>query len=200
MYTFSVSNAPDSSSRCFQVRPPVVAFAGSRRGSLPDSVSSSLVHSFHTLGLSLLTGCASGIGECFRRVMVQKPYEERSMVACAFESRARRFDAEGLLGIPVVPVGLSPAAALHRRTVWMVRRCGLLVLFPAHPVFGHWGKGSTLAFRTAVYNLKPVFCASPTAPQPSPLYGIYPASLFGIVPGFWVVPHPIYQGGPCDEE
>ena len=130
MYTFSVSNAPDSNGRCFQVRPSVVAFAGSRRGSVPDSVSSSLVHSFHSLGFSLLTGCAAGIDECFRRVMVQQPFEQQSMVACAFESRARGFNADGLHGIAVVPLGLSPAAALHRRTVWIVRRCGLLVLFP----------------------------------------------------------------------
>jgi hypothetical protein len=178
----------------------VVAFAGSRRGSLPHSVSSSIVHAFHALDLSLLTGCASGIDECFRRAMAHKPFEQHAMVACAFESRARKVDAEGLLGIPVVPVGLSPSAALHRRTVWMVRRCGILVLFPADPVFGHWGKGSTLAFRTAVYNLKPIFVSAPSAPKPSPLYNIYPASLFGIVPGFWVVPHQIYKGGPCDEE
>jgi len=84
--------------------------------------------------------------------------------------------------------------------VWVVRRAGLLVLFPADPVFGHWGKGSTLAFRTAVYNLKPVFVSAPTAPRPSPLYRIFPANLLGIVPGFWVVPHQIYKGGPCDEE
>ena len=201
MYTFSVSSSPEpTSSRCFQVRPPVVAFAGSRRGSLPGSVASSLVHTFHALDLSLLTGCAPGIDECFRQAMVKQPFEHHSMVACAFESRARRFDAEGLLGIPVVPVGLSPAAALHRRTVWMVRRCGLLVLFPADPVFGHWGRGSTLAFRTAVYNLKPVFVSAPSAPRPSPLYRVYRSSLFGIVSGFWVVPHPIYRGGPCDEE
>ena len=200
MYTFSVSNSAEPTVRCFKVRPPVVAFAGSRRGSLPHSVTLSVVHAFHALDLSLLTGCASGIDGCFRLAMAQEPFEDHSMVACAFESRARRVGAEGLLGISVVPDGLSPAAALHRRTVWMVRRCGLLVFFPADPVFGHWGRGSTLAFRTAVYNLKPVFCASPTAPRPSPLYEIYPASLFGIVSGFWVVPHPIYQGGPCDEE
>jgi hypothetical protein len=200
MYTFSVSSSPGPTSQCFQVRPPVVAFAGSRRGSLPRSVSSSLVHAFHALDLSLLTGCAPGIDGCFRRAMAHKPFEEHSMVACAFESRTRRIGTEGLLGIAVVPEGLSPAAALHRRTVWMVRRCGLLVVFPTDPVFARWGRGSTLAFRAAVYNLKPVFCASPTAPRPSPLYKIYPASLFGIVSGFWVVPHPIYQGGPCDEE
>jgi len=73
----------------------------------------------------------------------------------------------------------------------MVRNCGLLVLFPAD-----WGRGSTLAFRTALYNLKPVFCASPTAPPLSPPYRIFPASLFGIVSGFWVVP----EGGSYDEE
>ncbi len=197
MYTFSVAGP---NSRYFQVRPPVVAFAGSRRGSLPESVTLPLVQAFHALDLSLLTGCASGIDACFRRAMVFKPFEEHAMVACAFENRARKFDTEGLLGVPVVPVGLSPAAALHRRTVWIVRRCGLLVLFPADPVFGHWGKGSTLAFRTAVYNLKPVFVSAPSAPRPSPLYRIYPSSLLGIVPGFWVVPHQIYEGGPCDEE
>ena len=82
----------------------------------------------------------------------------------------------------------------------MVRHCGLLVLFPADPVFGYWGKGSTLAFKTAVYNLKPVFVSASSAPRPSPLYRIFPSSLFGIVSGFWVVPHQIYEGGPCDEE
>ena len=197
MYSFSVSGLHGPR---FQVRPPAVAFAGSRRGSLPVGVSASLVHAFHALDYSLLTGCAAGIDACFRKAMACKPFESHSMVACAFEHRARRIDAQGLLGIPVVPVGLSPAAAIHRRTVWMVRRAGLLVLFPADPVFGHWGKGSTLAFQTAVYNLKPVFVSAPAAPKPSPLYCIFPSSLLGIVPGFWVIPHQIYKGGPCDEE
>ena len=190
MCTFSASLS-NPSERCFKVRPEVVAFAGSRSGSLPETVASSLVHSFYALGFTFLTGCATGIDECFRQALIQRPYDQHSMVACAFESRARRFDSNGILAFTVVPAGLSPAAALHRRTVWMVRRCGLLVLFPSE-----WGKGSTLAFRTAVYNLKPVFCASPAAPPPSPLYRIFPASLFGIVSGFWVIP----EGGPYDEE
>jgi hypothetical protein len=82
----------------------------------------------------------------------------------------------------------------------MVRHSGLLVLLPADPVFGRWGKGSTVAFKTAVYNLKPAFISAPSAPRRSPLYRIFPSSLFGIVSGFWVVPHQIYEGGPCDEE
>ncbi len=188
MYTFSVSSP---SGLLFRLRPQVVAFAGSRRSSLPEPVTEALVHVCYALDLTFLTGCASGIDGCFRRVLTHRPYRQRSMVACAFESRARRFSRHGIPAFAVVPQGLSPAAALHRRTVWLVRRCGLLVLFPAD-----WGRGSTLAFRTAVYNLKPVFCVSPTAPPPSPLYRIFPASLFGIVSGFWVVP----EGGPYDEE
>ena len=195
MYTFSVSSLSNPAELRFPVRPQVVALAGSRRGSLPESITTTLVHAFYALDLTFLTGCATGIDGCFRQVLKQRPFEQRSMVACAFESRARRFDSAGIAAYPVVPDGLSPAAALHRRTVWMVRRCGLLVLFPSDPVFGRWGKGSTLAFRTAVYNLKPVFVASPTAPPSSPLYRIFPASLFGIVSGFWVVP----EGGPYDE-
>ena len=191
MCTFSVSSLPDPSERYFRVRPEVVTFAGSRRGSLPDSVAASIVHSLYALGCTFLTGCATGIDACFRKALMRRPYDQHSMVACAFESRARRFDSHGLGAFAVVPAGLSPAAALHRRTVWMVRRCGLLVLFPAE-----WGGGSTLAFRTAVYNLKPVFCASLITPPPSPLYRIFPASLFGIVSGFWVIP----EGGPYDEE
>ena len=196
MYTFSVSSPSNPAGLQFPVRPQVVAFAGSRRGLLPESVTTTLVHAFYALDLTFLTGCANGIDSCFRQAIAKRPFEKRSMVACAFESRAKRFDSRGVAAYAVVPDGLSPAAALHRRTVWMVRSCGLLVLFPSDPVFGHWGKGSTLAFRTAVYNLKPVFCASPTAPPPSPLYRLYPGSLFGIVSGFWVVP----EGGPYDEE
>ena len=196
MYTCTVFFPFDSSGLQLQLRPQVVAFAGSRRGSLPESVTSSLVHAFYALGLSLLTGCARGIDGCFRRVMAQHPFEQHSMVACAFAGRTRKFDSEGLFSASVVPSGLSPAAALHRRTVWMVRHCGLLVIFPSDPLSGRWGRGSTLAFRTALYNLKPVFCASPTAPPPSPLYRVYPDSLFGIVSGFWVVP----EAGSCDEE
>ena len=195
MYTCSVSSVSNPVELQFPVRPQVVAFAGSRRGSLPEAVTASLVHAFYALDLTFLTGCATGIDGCFRRVIARRPFEQRSMVACAFESRAKRFVSVGIAAFTVVPDGLSPAAALHRRTVWMVRSCGLLVLFPSDPVFGRWGKGSTLAFRTAVYNLKPVFAATPAAPRPSPLYRIFPASLFGIVSGFWVIP----EGGPDNE-
>ena len=138
MHTISVSS---HSHLHFPLHPQVVAFAGSRHGSLPDPVTEAVVNVFYAFDFTFLTGCASGIDGCFRRVLRHRPYTKRSMVACAFESRARRFDSRGLAEFAVVPDGLSPAAALHRRTVWMVRNCGLLVPFPADPVFGHWGKG-----------------------------------------------------------
>ena len=147
MYTFSISSPSNPVELQFPVLPQVVAFAGSRRGLLPESITTSLVHAFYALDLTFLTGCATGIDGCFRQAIAKRPFEQRSMVACAFESRARRFDSRGLAAFAVVPDGLSPAAALHRRTVWMVRSCGLLVLFPSNPVFGRWGKGSILAFR-----------------------------------------------------
>ena len=196
MYTCNVSSPSRATGFQFTARPKVVAFAGSRHGSLPESITSSLVHVFYASGLTFLTGCATGIDSCFRQAFAPRPFVQHAMVACAFESRARRFDSGELAAFAVVPDGLSPAAALHRRTVWMVRHCGLLVLFPANPLSGRWGRGSTLAFRTAVFNLKPVFSASPVAPPPSPLYRIYPTSLFGIVSGFWAVP----EGGPCEQE
>jgi len=147
-----------------------------------------------------MTGCAAGVDQSIRQVLASPPYAQHSLIACAFDSRAQQLSTHDLLAVTVVPSGLSPAAALHRRTVWMVRRASLLVFFPENPRTGCWGRGSLLAFRAAVYNLKPAFVVSRSTPPASPLYHIIPASLFGIVSGFWVVPHPVYEGGPCDEE
>ena len=200
MVTFSVTHAPALEGLTFQVRGRSVAFAGSRHGNIPLPVARQIVHCFHALGFSFLTGCANGVDSCFRRVLSDSCYAPDSLIACASDRRARRIGTPELLAATAVPAGLSPAAALHRRTVWMIRRCSLLVLFPCDPETGRWGRGSMLAFRTAAYNLKPVFVSSPIPPPRSPLYRIFPASLFGIVPGFWIVPHQIYSGGPCDEE
>ena len=82
----------------------------------------------------------------------------------------------------------------------MVRRSSLLILFTDDPQTGAWGRGSRLAFRTAVYNLTPAFVVSAHRPPDSLLYRIIPGTLFGVVDGFWTVPHQIYEGGPCDED
>ena len=198
MVTFTTS--PHSDGLTFQVRGSVAVFAGSRYGNVPESISRPVIHCLHALGFTFMTGCAPGVDQSFRCVLASPRYAQDSLIACAFDSRAHRFSTPDLLAVTVVPSGLSPAAALHRRTVWMVRRSSLLILFPENPRTGRWGRGSLLAFHTAVYNLKPVFVVSHSTPPASPLYHIIPAFLFGIVSGFWVVPHPVYEGGPCDEE
>ena len=139
------------------------AFAGSRRGSVDPPTADRLVGALSTLGFSFLVGCAPGIDSCFRGALVRSP-SAKGLIACAFPNRQRRFDSPQNPALAVVPTGLSPAAALHRRTVWLVRRASLLVLFPLDPLLGAWGKGSTLAFTTALYNLKPVFVVADVPP------------------------------------
>ena len=142
-----------------------------------------------------IPGCAPGIDACFRSILTLRPFTGKSFLACAFAHRARNFSAVGLSSSHVVPGNLSAAAALHRRTTWAVSHCGLLVLFPVDPFTRRWGRGSTLAFSTAVGQQKPVFISSPTPPPASPGYRIIPSSLFGIVSGFWTIP----TGGSSDE-
>ena len=77
---------------------------------------------------------------------------------------------------------------------------GLVVLFPESPFDGVWGPGSHLVFRASMYHLKPVFVVSSKAPKESVHYRLAESDLFGVVRGYWVVPHPIEEGGPCDDE
>ena len=56
--------------------------------------------------------------------------------------------ALGLRAFKVVPKGLHPKAALRRRTLWMVKRSALVVLFPENPYDRDWGPGSRLVFRS----------------------------------------------------
>ena len=194
--TFSVP-ARTGAACSFRVRSHSVAFAGSRNGAVHRDTASALVEGFAHLGFGFLTGCATGIDRCFRLAFASKAsVAERSIVACAFPHRARRFSVGEIFASVVVPDGLSPAAALHRRTVWIVRHASLLVLFPDNPVTGRWGRGSRLAFDTARLNCKPVFLVTRNPPKPSVGESVLPSNLFGILDGYWVVP----EGGPDDEE
>jgi hypothetical protein len=137
------------------------------------------------------------VDQSFRLALAQENLAGKSFVACASRERLRR--SCGLFASVVVPRGLSMAAALHRRTVWMVKRSCMAILFP-EGADGTWGPGSCLVLRAALDQLKPVFVASsvePHAPAPAVLL---PGSLYGLVEGWWVVPHPIHADGPCDEE
>ena len=68
------------------------------------------------------------------------------------------------------------------------------------PTIDRWGPGSRLVFRAAMYHLKPVFVAAQDPPPESVHYRLLPADLFGVLRGYWAVPHPFGDGGPCDDE
>jgi hypothetical protein len=195
MVTFSVPLSDGAAKRFFnfKVEPHAVLFAGSRHGSISDKTCSLLITAFGRLDFSFITGCAPGVDFCFRKALIDSEYKANCVVACAFRDRADKL--KGLLQLYVVPEGLPPRVALAKRTLWMTSRCSLLVLFPSDPV----GKGSALAFKSAIYNNKPVFIVSNRKPKDSDLYSVYPSSLFGVVQGFWAVP-PVYEKtGLCYE-
>jgi len=169
----------------FSVKTGSVLFAGYRRGFVSPQVCSDLISAFGRQGFSFLTGCASGVDRCFRYALAESDFTESSLVACAFKERAER--VKGIFPLYVVPSGLPPRVALAKRTLWMTSRCSLLILFPSDPI----GKGSALAFKSAIYNNKPVFVVTSTRPAESDLYSIFPSSLFGVVEGYWCVP-PVY--------
>lgn len=160
--------------------------AGSRHFEVERQIASSLVKAFGSLGFSFMTGCAGGVDASFRKALGESEYEEQSIIACAFKKRVK--ESNNILSLFVVPEGLPPRVALAKRTLWMTSRCSLLILFPSEPM----GKGSLLAFKSAIYNSKPVFIVSKTKPKESDLYSVFPSNLFGIVDGWWCIP-PIYQ-------
>jgi len=177
-----------------------VLFAGSRYLKVSGRVCSELVESFAKLGFGFYIGCANGVDRSFRRAVSESPHKNNCFVACAFPERTKSSYTYGLFASVVVPKNIPPKAALHRRTIWMVKRCSMVVLFPENPIDKSWGKGSRLVFRASMYHLKPVFVVSSTPPPKSIHYRIFPTSLFGVVDGWWVIPHLMEDGGTCDDE
>ncbi len=184
MVTFSI---PDKHSFTeFKVEAGSVMFAGSRYLKIPQETARLIVSGFDRLGFSFLTGCAAGVDESFRSVLALDQFSESVIVACAF--RRRMESLKGLFTLFVVPEGLAPRAALAKRTLWMVSRCSLLVLFPSEP----FGKGSLLAFKSAIFQNKPVFVVSDVIPDSNDLYSVVSSNLFGVVKGYWCIP-PVYR-------
>ena len=184
----------------FSVHAQSVMLAGSRNLEIPPALCRDLVNKIYLQGFGFFVGCAGGVDRSFRKSLTYYPYHKRAFVACAFHERTKPEHTFGLFASVVVPEKIPYKAALARRTVWMARRCELLVLFPVDPLTIKWGRGSTLAFNTATLNLKPVFVVSETPPPESAVYNIFSASLFDVVNGFWVVPHTYKQGGTCEDE
>ena len=199
-FSIPVSQRDGKAYFSFSVPEISVLFAGSRYQVVPKKTCHKLVHQLGRQGFSFFVGCAEGVDRSFRRVLAQSEFKDRCFVACAFAQRLKYFHSYGLFASVVVPKNLSPKAALHRRTIWMVKRCSLVVLFPENPRDKSWGKGSSLVFRASMYHLKPVFVVCSTPPRKSIHYRVVSSNLFGVVDGYWVVPHPISDGGTCDEE
>jgi hypothetical protein len=184
----------------FRIPARAALLAGSRNGMIDPQEAERVAGALAAAGFSFLVGCATGVDACFRLILAERAqWSESTFVACAFADRVPASVSRGLFASVVVPEGLSRAAALRRRTLWMVKRAEFVVLFPDDPLTGRWGRGSTLAFRAATEQLKPVFVVSSTAPRRSPVYRVAAARLFDVVDGWWAVPHPV-AAGTCDEE
>ena len=175
----------DGSLRSLSQPGTVICFAGSRHGTVPQAEV--LVSAFARQNVSFLVGCAPGIDRCFRMVLAESSAASRSTVHCAFPSRLQVIRQEGLLGVCLVAGSPSAAAALHRRTVTMVSACSFLVLFPDNPSAGSWGRGSRLAFDTAVQQQIPEFAVTAIPPLDSRTCVVQKGALFGIVSGYRVV-------------
>lgn len=204
MVTITLAAAQGAATReaplVFRIPARAAMIAGSRNGFVDPEDAERIVTALSAAGFSFLVGCATGVDACFRLTLASRAEgQERTFVACAFADRLRANESRGLFASVVVPEGLSPAAALRRRTLWMVKRCEMLVLFPDDPMTGRWGRGSTLAFRVATEQLKPVFVISHRRPPVAPHYRVVAARFFDAAPGYWAVPHPV-ACGTCDEE
>lgn len=173
-----------------------VCFAGSRCGKVRKKVCNTLIQSYQKLGFRFLVGCAPGADQCFRQALSDLIPTERWTVHCAFPSRAQAFRQEGSPATCTVSNAPSAAAALHRRTVTMVSESSILVLLPDDPVTGTWGKGSRLAFNTAVQQHKPVFVVTAIPPLNTKQLKVTAGSLFGVISGYWIAP----LGVPVREE
>ena len=175
-------------------------FAGSRYGQIPQSTCKALINGLAHQGFGFWVGCANGVDQCFRKALSESAYKDRTFVGCAFRKRVKVLSNYGLFASKVVPDSLSPKAALRRRTLWLVKRSCMVMLFPENPFDNlSWGKGSSLVFKAALYQLKPVFVVSSIPPEDSPDYRVLSSTIYG-VSGYWVVPHPVSDGGPCDYE
>ena len=175
MFTF---NIPIQGSReeevfRFSVVPRSVLFAGSRYRQVQQELCAKLIRELHQEGFSFMVGCADGVDRSFRQSLAQNHYKEQTLVACAFARRTHYPYSYGLDAFVVVPPGIPPKAALRRRTLWMVKRCSMVVLFPENPHDHTWGKGSKLVFHSAMYHLKPVFVVSSAPPKSSIHYRIF---------------------------
>ena len=140
MVSFQVSGQP---ALRFKVAARSVLFAGSRRGQVEQPVCRALVERFPPPRVRVLRGLRDR-----RRCGVPRGAGPLSVRPRRGVRRLRvRASAHGAAG----PRGCSPRrwcprasrpnAALARRTLWLVKRSSLVVLFPERPADRQWGSG-----------------------------------------------------------
>ena len=84
----------------------------------------------------------------------------------------------------MVPEGIPPRAALARRTLWLVKRSSLVVLFPERPADRQWGPGSRHVFRSSLYHLKPLFVVASRPPSAPAYCRVVASDLFATVDAY----------------
>ncbi len=201
MVTFCVPRAERGCAAFrFAVSGCTALLAGSRGYEVGEQTCRDILGGLARLGLGFYVGCDSGVEESFRRALSHSPWRKDAWIACASRRRAWAARSLGLDAYVVVPRGLSREVARYRRTLWMVRRCALAILFPDCRQDGTWGSGSRLVIRSALANLKPLFIVGERRPVVPAAYHVLPADLFAAVRGFWVVADPYGDGGTCDDD
>ena len=183
----------------FSVSKLGVLFAGSKHGSVPEETCNRLIKELGDRGFGFWVGCSSGVSSCFRKALINSEYIDKSFVGCAFISRAKTISKTGLFASVVSPKNLTGKSAVIRRTLWLIKRASLVVLFPDNPNTGKWDKESKIIFNSSLYQLKPVFVVSSHPVGETSYYRVIP-SILHEVEGYWAVPEPIEEGGFCDDE
>ena len=201
MVSFCVPRAERGDDRFrFGVSGCTALVAGSRSYEVGEQTCRDILGGLARLGLGFYVGCDSGVEESFRRALSHSPWRKDAWIACASRRPAWAARSLGLDAYVVVPAGLSREVARYRRTLWMVRRCALAILFPDYRQDGTWDSGSRLVIRSALANLKPLFIVGERRPVVPPAYHVLPADLFAAVRGSWIGADPYGDGGTCDDD
>jgi hypothetical protein len=121
MVTFQVPLEQEAGEQFrFSVPCRSVLLAGSHHSSVPHDTCRQPIQQFHHLDFRFFVGCASGIDRRFREALATSPYRKDCVVTCAYGNPVCLPRSLGLSASVVVPLGLTPAAALRRRTLFVM--------------------------------------------------------------------------------
>ena len=163
-----------------------VLLAGSRNQTVSSQVYRDLVGGFGRLGFSFIVGDANGADASFRSALAESEYQDKSFVACCYAYRVPKIS--GLSCGLVVPDSVHPRQAPRVRTLYMVDRSAMAIVFADDPKTDSWGKGSTVCINACIKQGKPVFVVTSHRPEAFDTHHVLPTSLFGAIRGYFIVP------------